>query len=73
MKLSVGLITFNEEKNIARTLDSVLEIANEIIIVDSGSTDRTLEITRKYSASVFSEEWKGYGKTEDLYILKDLE
>lgn len=70
MKLSVGLITFNEEKNIARTLDSVLEIANEIVIVDSGSTDKTLEIARKYNAAIFSEEWKGYGRQKNSVIAK---
>ena len=52
MKLSIGLITYNEEKNLARTLDSIIEIANEIVIVDSGSTDKTLEIAERYSASV---------------------
>ena len=40
MKLSVGIITFNEENRIGKTLDSVREIADEIIIVDSESTDR---------------------------------
>ena len=70
MKLSVGLITFNEEKNIARTLDSVLEIANEIVIVDSGSTDETLEIAQKYNAAIFSEEWKGYGRQKNSVIDK---
>ena len=46
MKLSVGIITFNEENRIGKTLDSVKEIANEIIIVDSESTDKTVEIAR---------------------------
>lgn len=70
MKLSIGLITYNEEKNLARTLDSIIEIANEIIIVDSGSTDKTLEIADRYNASVYSEEWKGYGMQKNSVIEK---
>ena len=70
MKLSVGLITYNEEKNLSRTLDSILEIADEIIIVDSGSTDKTLEIAGKYNAGIYSEEWKGYGMQKNSVIDK---
>ena len=70
MKLSIGLITYNEEKNLARTLDSIIEIANEIIIVDSGSTDKTLEIADRYNASIYSEEWKGYGMQKNSVIEK---
>ena len=43
MKLSVGIITFNEENRIGKTLDSVRGIADEIIVVDSESSDRTVE------------------------------
>lgn len=62
MPLSVCIICCNEEKNIARTLSSVFEVAEEIILVDSGSTDRTLEIARGYGPKVkiFVEPWKGY-------------
>ncbi len=70
MTLSVVLITYNEEANIRRTLDSVLplvrpregssEPAGEIIVVDNGSTDRTLDIARELGAKVFIEDWKGY-------------
>ena len=70
MKLSVGLITYNEEKNLPRTLDSIIEIANEIIIVDSGSTDKTVEIAKKYNANVYSENWKGYGLQKNSVIDK---
>lgn len=42
--LSVSIITFNEEKNIARCLDSVKDIANEIVVIDSNSTDNTESI-----------------------------
>lgn len=52
-KLSVVLATFNEEENIAKCLDSIKDIADEIIIVDGTSTDRTVEIAKKYKAKVF--------------------
>lgn len=68
MKLSVALITFNEEKNLERTLKSVVEIADEIIIVDSGSKDRTEEIAKKYGAKFYSEPWRGYGAQKNLAI-----
>jgi glycosyltransferase involved in cell wall biosynthesis len=62
--LSVVIITYNEEANIGRTLESVQPlVANgkgEIIVVDSGSTDRTVQIARSHGAKVFVEEWKGY-------------
>jgi len=44
MTLSVCIITFNEEANIARTLKSVKDIADEIIVVDSGSTESTMAL-----------------------------
>ncbi len=60
LPLSVSIISFNEEKNIARTLDSVIDIASEIIIVDSHSTDNTKAIAEGYGAKVFVEDWKGH-------------
>ena len=59
MTLSVCYITLNEEANLPRTLESV-RWADEIILVDNGSTDRTLEIARGFGAKVFTEPWKGY-------------
>jgi glycosyltransferase involved in cell wall biosynthesis len=50
--LSVVLATFNEENNLAACLDSVRDLANEIIIVDGQSTDKTVEIAKKYGAKV---------------------
>lgn len=60
LPLSISLISFNEEKNIGRTLDSIKDIANEIILVDSRSTDKTVEIAKNYGVKVFIEEWKGH-------------
>ena len=74
MLISVVIITHNEEANLARTLTSVAPlIANgqgEIIVVDSGSSDRTLEIAKSHGAKVFVEEWKGYAAQKNSAIKK---
>jgi glycosyltransferase involved in cell wall biosynthesis len=72
MNLSVVIITFNEEVNIGRTLASVQALVadgkGEIIVVDSGSIDRTVEIAKSYGAKVFIEEWKGYAAQKNSAI-----
>ena len=72
--LSVVIITYNEEANIARTLESVMPLVGEgrgeIIVVDSGSTDRTVEIAKSFGAKVFVEEWKGYAAQKNSAIDK---
>tara|TARA_B100000959_G_scaffold286539_1_gene365675 strand:- start:1185 stop:1961 length:777 start_codon:yes stop_codon:yes gene_type:complete len=60
LPLSVLLVSFNEEDNIARTLSSIKDIASEIIVVDSNSTDKTRDIAKSYGARVFEEDWKGH-------------
>lgn len=52
MKLSVALATFNEEKNLARCLESVKEIADEMVVVDGTSQDKTVEIAKSFGAKV---------------------
>ncbi|HWY69626.1 MAG TPA: glycosyltransferase family 2 protein [Terriglobales bacterium] len=69
MSLSVVIITRNEESNIGRTLASVAW-ADERIVVDSGSTDRTLEVAREQGAKVFAEAWKGYAQQKNSAIAK---
>lgn len=60
-KISVCIICKNEESKIAQCLDSI-KWADEIVIVDSGSTDKTIEIARKYTDKVFiNEDWQGFG------------
>ena len=59
MKISVKINVFNEEDNIAAVCESVAW-ADEIIIVDSDSTDRTVEIARRYTDKIFNREFKGY-------------
>jgi len=56
--LSVCMIVKNEEDMLAACLDSVKDVADEIIITDTGSTDRTIEIARSYGAKLFQMEWK---------------
>jgi len=72
--LSVVLITENEEANLAGTLESVRPLVGdgrgEIIVVDSGSTDRTLEIARSFGAKVFSEPWKGFAAQKNSAMNK---
>jgi glycosyltransferase involved in cell wall biosynthesis len=63
--LSVTLITLNEAENLARALRSV-EFANEVIVVDSGSTDETVEIARELGATVFENAWPGYGQQKNF-------
>jgi glycosyltransferase involved in cell wall biosynthesis len=74
MLLSVVIITFNEEANIGRTLESVQPLVadgrGEIIVVDSGSTDRTVEIAKSFGARVFVEEWKGFAAQKNSAIDK---
>src|SRR5262245_34286760 len=60
LPLSVSLITLNEEANLARCLESIRALASEIVIVDSGSTDRTEQIARAFGASFKSEPWTGF-------------
>lgn len=59
MKISASIIVFNEEDNVAELCESIAFV-DEIVIVDSDSTDRTKEIAAKYTSKVFNHEFKGY-------------
>lgn len=65
--LSVAIVTLNEEENLARTLAS-LSWADEIIIVDSGSTDRTLEIAHSFNAIVIERPWPGFAEQKNFAL-----
>ncbi len=58
--LSVAIVAHNEAENLARTLDSVTW-ADEIVLLDSGSTDTTLDIAHEFGCTIYQEPWKGYG------------
>jgi len=59
-KISVAIMTLNEERNMERCLQSVKDIADEIVVIDSYSTDRTEEICLKYGARFFRHPFEGY-------------
>ncbi|MGD0578280.1 MAG: glycosyltransferase family 2 protein [Bryobacteraceae bacterium] len=59
MNISATIITQNEERNLPRAIES-LRCCDEILVVDSGSTDRTVEIAEKYGARVLEANWRGY-------------
>jgi glycosyltransferase involved in cell wall biosynthesis len=68
------VITHNEEPNLGRTLESVNPLVRDghgdIIVVDSGSTDRTVDIAKSFGAKVFVEPWKGYAGQKNSAIEK---
>jgi glycosyltransferase involved in cell wall biosynthesis len=59
MKITATIITLDEERNIARAIES-LRCVDEILIVDSGSTDRTVELARNLGARIIEANWRGY-------------
>jgi glycosyltransferase involved in cell wall biosynthesis len=69
VKLSVTIITLNEEINIRRTLESV-RWADEIIVLDSGSTDRTVAICREFTNTVYHQDWLGFGRQKNAAIYR---
>jgi len=65
--LSVAIVTFNEEENLARTLASVAW-AGQIVVVDSGSADRTVEIARNFNATVLERPWPGFAAQKNFAL-----
>src|SRR5260370_30796448 len=70
MTLSVCIISLNEEANTTRTRESLRGVADEIILVDSGSTDATVSLARARGAKVFSEPWKGFAPQKNSALAK---
>jgi glycosyltransferase involved in cell wall biosynthesis len=67
--ISATLITYNEERNIAGALESV-SWADEIVVVDSGSSDATLEICRQFTDRIYHRDWTGYADQKNFAVEK---
>lgn len=65
MKISATIIAFNEERNIARVIES-LRCCDEVLVLDSGSNDRTAEIAAKLGARVVEASWHGYAAQKNI-------
>jgi len=70
LTLSVVIITLNEEANLSRTLGSVAGLADEIVVLDSGSTDRTSDVADSFHAKFFVEPWKGFSAQKNSALAK---
>lgn len=68
--LSVCVITHNEEENLPRCLESVRELASQIVVVDSGSSDRTVQIAREAGAEVYEQPFMGYVLQKEIALRK---
>lgn len=65
-KISAVIITFNEDRNIGRCLQSLLKVADEIVVVDSFSSDQTEQIAKSFPGVVFySAKWQGYSHSKN--------
>src|SRR5579875_1227221 len=66
--LSVTIVARNEERTIAAVLAAVAELADEIVFLDSGSTDRTAEIAQSFGVRFYHQEWLGYAEQKNRAI-----
>ena len=62
MKISACIITLNEERNLPRCLSSIAPLVDEFVVIDSGSTDATVDIALKYGAHVVHQDFDGSHK-----------
>jgi len=66
MLITAVIITHNEERNIRRCLESVKDVADEIVVVDSGSTDNTEKICAEYGVKFMHQDWLGYSEQKNF-------
>ena len=70
MKISATVITLNEEKDLPRCLSSIKNLVDEIIVVDCGSTDKTIDIAKKFGAKVYSRKFDNYANQKNFAVEK---
>ena len=71
LKISACVITKNEEKNIEKWLECMSELADEIILIDTGSEDHTVDIAEKYNAKIYHIKWENdFSKAKNYAIEK---
>lgn len=68
LPISIAIITYNEERNLERCLQSAAGLAREVVVVDSGSTDSTLTIAQKFGAIIHKQAWLGYRDQKNLAL-----
>lgn len=66
VKLSVYLVTLNEEQRLEKTLKAAAKVADEIVVVDSGSTDKTEKIAKKFKANFIFHKWKNISSQKNF-------
>ena len=66
MQISAVIISHNEERNIRRCLESVQSVADEIVVVDSLSEDKTEEICNEFNVKFVKQQWLGYSEQKNL-------
>ncbi|MBF7045968.1 glycosyltransferase family 2 protein [Campylobacter volucris] len=70
MKISFVILTFNSQKYLYQVLESI-KFANEIIIIDNGSTDKTLQIAKQFSnTNIYTQQWLGFGAQKQFGVDK---
>ncbi|MCM8799929.1 MAG: glycosyltransferase, partial [Candidatus Omnitrophica bacterium] len=72
LPLSVIILTYNEERNILRCIKSIYDWAGEIVIVDSFSSDNTLEIAKNFTNKIYQHQFETHAKQWN-WIFKNLE
>ncbi|MCK5170160.1 MAG: glycosyltransferase, partial [Bacteroidales bacterium] len=70
IQISAVIITLNEERNIKRCLESIYEVVDEIVVIDSFSTDKTREICESYNVEFYAQEFLGYSAQKNYGIKK---
>src|SRR5689334_803351 len=67
-KISAVIITYNEERNIARCIESVKSVVDEVVILDCFSTDRTREIAEAHGATFYQQKFMGFARQKNRAV-----